>query len=132
MPIGRFSKPKETFPDATVCASGDLMSPEAIKQMFEETGVDAAMIARGSIGNPFIFNQTKELMTTGSYHVESDRQRVQVAHQHLTLMYHYRGERYTTNEIKSTLPNTCVATRSLPTIVKPLCLPPATKRCSPF
>ncbi|NIZ18715.1 tRNA dihydrouridine synthase DusB [Entomospira culicis] len=94
---------KETFPDATVCASGDLMSPEAIKQMFEETGVDAAMIARGSIGNPFIFNQTKELMTTGSYHVESDRQRVQVAHQHLTLMYHYRGERYTTNEIKKHL-----------------------------
>ena len=38
-----------------VIASGDLFSSDAAAWVMEETGCDAAMIARGALGNPWIF-----------------------------------------------------------------------------
>ena len=50
-----------------VFGSGDLFKPEDAKKMLEETGVDGVMFARGAMGNPFIFRDTTELLTKGSY-----------------------------------------------------------------
>jgi tRNA-dihydrouridine synthase B len=38
-----------------VVASGDVLSPQLVKRMFSETGCDAVAIARGALGNPWIF-----------------------------------------------------------------------------
>ena len=38
-----------------VIASGDLLSADAALKTFEETGCDAVMVARGALGNPWIF-----------------------------------------------------------------------------
>lgn len=40
-----------------VIASGDIFSPVLAKKMFEETGCDGLIIARGALGNPWIFKQ---------------------------------------------------------------------------
>ena len=45
-----------------VVGSGDVFSPELVKKMFNETGCDAVAIARGAIGNPWIFQQTARLL----------------------------------------------------------------------
>jgi tRNA-dihydrouridine synthase B len=45
-----------------VIGSGDALSPQAIKMMFDETGCDGVAIARGSLGNPWIFRQTSEFL----------------------------------------------------------------------
>jgi tRNA-dihydrouridine synthase len=50
-----------------ICASGDLYTPEDAQAVMEQTGCDAVMFARGAMGNPFIFRQTKDFLTTGSY-----------------------------------------------------------------
>jgi tRNA-dihydrouridine synthase B len=42
-----------------VIASGDVFSPGLIKKMFSETGCDAVTVARGALGNPWIFKGTK-------------------------------------------------------------------------
>ncbi|NIZ40694.1 tRNA-dihydrouridine synthase [Entomospira entomophila] len=94
---------KETFPEAVICASGDLNSPEQIQTMFEQTGVDAAMIARGSIGHPTIFQETRDLLQHGSYTMVDPHQNMKIAHQHYLLSLEYLGERYTINEIKKHL-----------------------------
>ncbi len=49
-----------------VIGSGNLFTPEDVRRMIVETGVDGVMIARGAIGNPFIFEQTRKLLTEGT------------------------------------------------------------------
>lgn len=48
-----------------VIASGDLFSPQLVKKMFDETGVDAVTIARGALGNPWIFEDCAEFFKSG-------------------------------------------------------------------
>ena len=45
-----------------VLGSGDLFTPADIQRMLAETGVDGASVARGCIGNPWIFSQTKAVL----------------------------------------------------------------------
>ena len=42
--------------------SGDLFEAEDAIRMLRQTGVDGVMFARGAVGNPVIFNQTKALL----------------------------------------------------------------------
>jgi tRNA-dihydrouridine synthase B len=45
----------------TVLGSGDLFSPQDCLRMIAETNVDGVTVARGAIGNPWIFSQAKVL-----------------------------------------------------------------------
>lgn len=49
-----------------VIASGDTLSPRLIKRMFDETGCDGITIARGALGNPWIFREAAEFLERGS------------------------------------------------------------------
>jgi len=48
--------------DIPVIGNGDIKSPEDAVRLQRETGCAAVMIARGSFGQPWIFNQTRELL----------------------------------------------------------------------
>ncbi len=43
--------------DVPVIVSGGLSSAEAARRAYEESGADAVMIARGSLGNPWVFEE---------------------------------------------------------------------------
>jgi nifR3 family TIM-barrel protein len=43
--------------DAPVILSGGLRTPEAVAAAYERTGVAAVMLARGALGNPWLFEQ---------------------------------------------------------------------------
>lgn len=45
----------------TVLGSGDLFTPHDCLRMFAETNVDGVTVARGAIGNPWIFRQVRDL-----------------------------------------------------------------------
>ncbi len=47
--------------DGVILGSGDLFSPQDCLDMIEQTGVNGVTVARGAIGNPWIFAQTRQL-----------------------------------------------------------------------
>ena len=48
-----------------VFGSGNIFSPELAKKMLDETGCDGILVARGALGNPWIFNEIAEYTATG-------------------------------------------------------------------
>ena len=48
-----------------VIGSGDVLSAADALAMFDRTGVDAVMIARGAQGNPWVFRETRALLDRG-------------------------------------------------------------------
>ncbi len=48
-----------------IIGNGDVTTPEECKFRFDQTGVDAVMIGRGAIGNPWIFKEVKHFLQTG-------------------------------------------------------------------
>lgn len=56
------ANPKIKIP---IIGNGDVTTPERAKECFETYGVDAVMIGRGSIGQPWIFEDIKYYLETG-------------------------------------------------------------------
>ena len=50
----------------TILGSGDLFTPQACLDMLTTTGVDGVSVARGAIGNPWIFAQVQSLAAGNS------------------------------------------------------------------
>jgi tRNA-dihydrouridine synthase len=48
-----------------IIGNGDVTTVEGCRQRFDETGVDAVMIGRGSIGQPWFFEEVKHFLETG-------------------------------------------------------------------
>jgi tRNA-dihydrouridine synthase B len=56
--------------DAPVILTGGLRSPEAVRAAHEHTGAAAVMLARGALGNPWLFAQVLGLRTSDPSHDE--------------------------------------------------------------
>jgi nifR3 family TIM-barrel protein len=56
---------KKHIGDRTMLGCGDLFTAEDCVRMMSETGVDGVTIARGCIGNPWIFGECRTLMGYG-------------------------------------------------------------------
>ncbi len=50
-----------------VVGNGDITSPELARQMIEQTNCDYVMVGRGAAGNPFLFRQINDYLSTGTY-----------------------------------------------------------------
>ncbi len=77
-----------------VIGNGDATTPESIARMFEETDVDAVMIGRGAIGNPWIFKAARTFLETGELPPPPVwDERIAVVKEHLELKCEWLGER---------------------------------------
>ena len=77
-----------------VVLNGNVLSAYDVKKAFDETGADGVMIARGAIGNPWIFKEAKELLANGfiSSTITEDT-KINTCLQHLKLAIKVKGER---------------------------------------
>jgi nifR3 family TIM-barrel protein len=83
-----------------VFGSGDVFSPEDAKAMLEQTGVDGVMFARGALGNPFIFRETRDLLESGSYVVTGTDERLATGFRELELLTADVGEAHACREMR--------------------------------
>lgn len=83
-----------------VFGSGDLFTPEDARAMLTETGCDGVMFARGAMGNPFIFSQTRSFLTTGVYEQPDADVRIKTGLRELELLTAERGEARACREMR--------------------------------
>lgn len=76
-----------------VIGNGDVDCPKAAEEMFDETGADGVMIARGAEGNPWIFSQIKEYLENGTIpQKRSGREVYDMIFRQMEMMIQCKGE----------------------------------------
>lgn len=76
-----------------IIGNGDIISAQTAVDMQNRYGVDAVMIGRAAIGNPWIFSETKQYINTGELPSLPDLQeRISVCLKHLDLAIAKKGE----------------------------------------
>ncbi|HNQ96729.1 MAG TPA: tRNA dihydrouridine synthase DusB [Treponemataceae bacterium] len=88
------------YPGIPVFGSGDLFKPEDAQRMLDHTGCDAVMFARGATGNPFIFHQTRLLLTTGAYEDIPAKERMSAGWKELGILVEDLGEERACREMR--------------------------------
>ncbi len=76
-----------------VVANGDVFSPEDAVAILEKTGADGVMVARGALGNPFIFGQIAAYLAKGCYTLPGPVQKAAAMRRHAELCRSVKGER---------------------------------------
>jgi nifR3 family TIM-barrel protein len=76
-----------------VAGSGDLFQAEDAAAMLADTGCSAVMFARGAQGQPWVFAQTKALLTGAPWEEPEPQQRLEAAMRHLQTLILEIGEK---------------------------------------
>lgn len=74
-----------------VIGNGDVTDAASAMRMFRETGCDGIMIARGALGNPWIFSEIKCTLSGQVYTPPSERERLELACSHAEQIMDIKG-----------------------------------------
>ncbi|UCE61351.1 MAG: tRNA-dihydrouridine synthase [Phycisphaerales bacterium] len=86
-------KVKRHVADRIIIGSGDLFSAQACMRMISETGVDGVTVARGGIGNPWIFRDCRALWSGNELPLPpSIEQQGQAITEHFRIAVEYYGD----------------------------------------
>ncbi len=98
--------------DIPVIGNGDIFRADDAQRMLEQTGCDGIMIARGGIGNPFLFREIRSLLGAGN-HLPSPtaEERIRTALTHLERVLETKPERTAIKEMKKQL---CAYSKGIP------------------
>ncbi|MBJ6752522.1 tRNA dihydrouridine synthase DusB [Geomonas anaerohicana] len=86
-----------------VIGSGDLFTADDVVRMFRETGCDAVMVARGAMGNPWLFREALALMAGEVPAAPTVAERLAVARRHFELFSEFEGGRVALMEMRKHL-----------------------------
>ena len=76
-----------------VVGNGDVTDAASALAMRQETGCDGIMVARGAVGNPFVFGAIRDALEGREPRMPSVEERIALALRHLSLALTYKGER---------------------------------------
>ncbi len=87
--------------DIPVIGNGDVTSPELAQKMLDETGVDAVMIGREALGNPWMIYRTVHYLETGELIGEPDlKEKTDVLKLHMDRLIDLKGEKVALMEMR--------------------------------
>lgn len=76
-----------------VMGNGDIWSGPDARAMLEQTSCRGVMLARGVLGNPWLFAEVDATLSGKTYQQPSIRERIELALRHLRMELEYREER---------------------------------------
>lgn len=76
-----------------VIGNGDIWAGKDAKEIINQTGCRGIMMARGVLGNPWLFKEVKAALAGKDYSSPSPGDRVAMAVRHLRMEVAYRGEK---------------------------------------
>lgn len=82
-----------------VIGNGDIKSSEDAKEIFEKTGVDAIMIGRGAMGNPWCFEQIRQELNGNDFSI-SNTEKLSLILEHLNTEIADKGEKVAIMEMR--------------------------------
>ena len=83
-----------------VIGNGDIFSAKDAEKMVAETGCDGVAVARGALGNPWLF---EEIHSDGSFVPPSKKERLTEALRHFEFMLEEKGERIAVAESRAAI-----------------------------
>ncbi len=86
-----------------VYGNGDVFTADDAQKMIRETGVDGIMIGRGSLGNPWLFEEIKCVLSGKEYSIPTDREKIECALSHLKRSIAVKGEIMGIKELRKQL-----------------------------
>lgn len=75
-----------------VIGNGDIFTAADAVRRLAETGCDAVMVGRGSLGNPWIFAQIASALSGRPVRMPSPAERIQAALRHASMLCAWKGE----------------------------------------
>lgn len=79
--------------DIPVIGNGDIFSVEDYIEFIKQTKADGVMLARGAMGNPFLFKEIKEYIEKGSYQKVTPVEIIDQVIEHYKLSLKYKKEK---------------------------------------
>jgi tRNA-dihydrouridine synthase B len=86
-----------------VLGSGDLFTPRDVLAMLDQTACDGVMIARGALGNPWIFRETLDLLAGRAPRSPDLSEREATILRHLEMFIELYGEQVALREMRKHL-----------------------------
>ncbi|TCT18182.1 tRNA-U20-dihydrouridine synthase [Melghiribacillus thermohalophilus] len=84
-----------------VIGNGDITTPQEAKRRLDETGVDAVMIGRAALGNPWMIYRTVKYLETGELIGEPEpREKIDVCKLHMDRLIRLKGEKVAVMEMR--------------------------------
>lgn len=83
-----------------VIGNGDVFTPEDALRIKETTNCDGIMIARGSMGNPWIFKQVNRVLKGKEILPVTNEEKIDMCLRHYQLALKYDGERKAVREMR--------------------------------
>ena len=74
-----------------IIGSGNIFSPYMADKMFKQTGCDGILVARGAFGNPWIFKQIQDYLSSAKTpKLSTNTQKLKILKKHLKLIDKYK------------------------------------------
>lgn len=79
--------------DIPVIGNGDVWNGQDAKELIDKTGCQGIMLARGVLGNPWLFREVRSTLEGRDYQQPALGKRIETAIRHLRMETVYRGQR---------------------------------------
>jgi tRNA-dihydrouridine synthase B len=99
---------KQKFPQTTIIGSGDLLNAQTAAKALRDSAVDGVVIARGAVGNPWIFRELRAILENKKPPALPDvKEQGQIVLEHFELVCQLYGKKKSVRYIRKFLVHYC-------------------------